>query len=324
MAQKRIPITDVYGIIYGIKCESTEKMYVGQTLSHTYMALRDKWWKYGMKGRWKSHLQFSEFKKNLLGEDIEKYGEDDFCIFQIDTCPGDRINEIDKMETEAIKSYDTLVPSGYNTLLHDRCTSGGKKRLLDHYNLQEIEYYKKRTSGSNANNLKTLDLEGKLDYLKQLPMIIDARVNFVWSNNQARIYIRIKDHETVRINISRKDEIDSINEAIEFAAQLVYSPILSQEVRSIFECKEVYKYQDKLDSFKDLSIRRVTGSIYSYQGKHVYTLYIYLTEGQRKSIAFGGKTSTSQQGYEIAKDFVKRLQKVNKSQFEKRLKEPNL
>jgi hypothetical protein len=322
MAQKRIPITDVYGIIYGMECYTTKKMYIGQTLSHTYMIHRDKWWNYGLKGRRKSHVKFSTLKESLLGEDIKKYGEEDFRIFQIDICPGDRINEIDRMETETIKLYDTLIPKGYNTRLHDRHMSGGKKRLYEYYKLQETEYYEKKMGGRNANTLKTLDLKGKLDYLKHLP-IIDVRVNFVWANNQARVYVKIKDHETVRVNITRDNEIDSINKAIEFASVLVSSPILSREVKSVLENKEIYKYQDKLDSFRDLSIRRVTGSIYSYQSKCVYTLYIYLTKGQRKSIAFGGKTTTIQQSYEIAIDFVKRLQKVNKSQFEKLLKEPN-
>lgn len=323
MAQKRIPITDVYGIIYGIKCEATNKVYVGQTLSHIYNFYRERWCRYGLKGRWKAHTKLSVEKKNQLGKDISKYGEDNFEIFQIDTCPGDKINELDQMETKAIESYDSMSPKGYNTRLHDNCMSRGKKELFDHYGLQEITYYKKKSSGRNANNLKTLSLGEKLDYLKKLS-IINVKVNFVWANGQARVYVRAEEHDTVRINITRENEIDSINEAIEFAKELVSIPILSQEVKSILDGREIYKYQDKLDNFKDLPIRLVTGSIYSYQSKCVYNIAIYLTEGKRKSVAFGGKTYTSQQAYDTAIEFINRLEKSNKSQFEKRLKEPKL
>nr|QBK85573.1 MAG: hypothetical protein LCMAC101_01680 [Marseillevirus LCMAC101] len=321
MAHKRIPITDVYGIIYGMKCETTEKMYVGQTLSHTYMAFRDKWWRYGLKGRRKSHVNFSTLKKNLLGDAIEKYGEEDFFIFQIDTCPGNRINEIDRMETEAIKLYDTLAPKGYNTRLHDRQMSGGRKQLYSYYNLQEIEYYKKKTGGALPITLKTLSLAEKLEYLKA-STVLEAKVTFIAANNQSRVYVKVKDHETVRVNITREHEIDSINEAIDFAGELVQSPILSREVRCIFENKEIYKYQDKLDKFKDLSIRLVTGSLCSYQDKSVYSVYVYSVGEKRKSVAFGGKTYTPQQAHKIAIDFVNRLQKMYTSQFEKHLKEP--
>ena len=323
MAQKRIPITDVYGIIYGIKCEATDKVYVGQTLSHIYNFYRERWCRYGLKGRWKAHTKLSVEKNNQLGKDISKYGEDNFEIFQIDTCPGNKINELDQMETKAIESYDSMSPKGYNTRLHDKCMSRGKKELFDHYGLQEITYHKKKTSGRNANNLKTLSLGEKLNYLKGLS-IIDVKVSFVWSNGQARVYVKAKDHETVRVNITRENEIDTISEAIEFAEELVSSPILSQEVRSILDGKEIYKYQDKLDNFKDLSIRLVTGSSYVSQDKYTYALSIFSNEGKKKGVTFGGKTYTSQQAYDTAMEFVNRLEKSNKSQFEKRLKEPKL
>ena len=102
-----------YCEIYKITNTVTNKVYVGQAVSH--ILNHKKYRPYGHKRRFKSHISeaFSS-KKNqshFLNNAIRKYGVDDFKVELIECCD---INMSDEREIYYIKYYNSLYPYGYN------------------------------------------------------------------------------------------------------------------------------------------------------------------------------------------------------------------
>jgi group I intron endonuclease len=103
-----------------MKCETTEKMYVGQTVSHRKN--HGKYRPYGFEGRFKAHLceAIKNTKANsctYLDNAIRKYGVDVFSVTLLENC---KMDEMDEKERHYIKKYNTIAPNGYNI------TAGGK------------------------------------------------------------------------------------------------------------------------------------------------------------------------------------------------------
>jgi group I intron endonuclease len=105
--------TNRYCEIYKIVNLSTNKIYVGQAVSH--ILNHKKYRPYGREGRFRCHISeaFST-KKNqshYLNNAIRKYGIENFVVELIEYC---EINDADKRETHYIKEFNSLYPNGYN------------------------------------------------------------------------------------------------------------------------------------------------------------------------------------------------------------------
>ena len=102
-----------YCEIYKITNLTTDKIYVGQAVSHILNHKRYR--PYGHEGRFRCHISeaFST-KKNqshYLNNAIRKYGVADFVVELIECC---EIKNADEKETHYIKEFNSLFPNGYN------------------------------------------------------------------------------------------------------------------------------------------------------------------------------------------------------------------
>ena len=105
--------TNRYCEIYKIVNLSTDKIYVGQAVSH--ILNHKKYRPYGHEGRFRCHISeaFSS-KKNqshYLNNAIRKYGVENFVVELIECC---EINDADEREIHYIKEFNSLYPNGYN------------------------------------------------------------------------------------------------------------------------------------------------------------------------------------------------------------------
>lgn len=99
-------------IVYLITNKVNGKAYVGLTVK-------------SLAWRWKSHCASARFgSEMLIARAIRKYGVDGFIVEQIGLAYS--IKEMQQMEQDFIKRYETLSPLGYNL------TTGG-----EHYQLTE-------------------------------------------------------------------------------------------------------------------------------------------------------------------------------------------
>ena len=97
-----------YGIIYGIHCINTDRWYIGQTRKSFKLRSANNFFKRKFNG-----LSEDNPKLQLLHSDIEKYGKDNFEIFEVlDVAFSEK--ELDEKEVYYIdyyKAYD----EGYNS-----------------------------------------------------------------------------------------------------------------------------------------------------------------------------------------------------------------
>ena len=112
--------SQVIGNIYIITNTTTNKQYIGQTVSHRKN--HNKYRPFGYEGRFKDHISeaICNTKKkqcNYLNNSIRQYGKEVFKVELITTCNKE---ELDTLEELYIKQYNTLYPNGYNL------TKGGK------------------------------------------------------------------------------------------------------------------------------------------------------------------------------------------------------
>jgi len=147
--------TNRYCEIYKIVNLSTNKIYVGQAVSH--ILNHKKYRPYGREGRFRCHISeaFST-KKNqshYLNNAIRKYGIENFVVELIEYC---EINDADKRETHYIKEFNSLYPNGYNL------KNGGN--VFTH-----SDESKKRLSNGMSNYYK----DKKFDRFKDVKQIDD-------------------------------------------------------------------------------------------------------------------------------------------------------
>ena len=112
--------SQVIGNIYIITNTTTNKQYIGQTVSHRKN--HNKYRPFGYEGSFKDHISeaICNTKKkqcNYLNNSIRQYGKEVFKVELITTCNKE---ELDTLEELYIKQYNTLYPNGYNL------TKGGK------------------------------------------------------------------------------------------------------------------------------------------------------------------------------------------------------
>ena len=157
-----------YCQIYKITNIKTEKVYIGQSVSHILNHKRYR--PYGYEGRFKCHISeaFSD-KKNqshFLNNSIRKYGVKNFKVELLENC---ECNEADRREIFNISKFNSLYPNGYNlknggmTFQHTkesklRVSKGVKKYFIDRKleRFKDIEInnldYEKYIRPLNRNN----------------------------------------------------------------------------------------------------------------------------------------------------------------------------
>ena len=108
-----------YCEIYKITNHITNKMYIGQAVSH--ILNHKKYRPYGMEGRFNTHLSEAYSNKKCqcyyLNNAILKYGSDNFTVELLHSCT---IEDADTIESTEIVNHNSLFPNGYNL------TTGGK------------------------------------------------------------------------------------------------------------------------------------------------------------------------------------------------------
>jgi group I intron endonuclease len=102
-----------YGNIYKISCNTTNKIYIGQAVSHILNHKRYR--PYGCEGRFRCHISEAFSKKknqsHYLNNSIRKYGVHDFVVELIESC---ELCIADEREIHYIKEFNSLFPNGYN------------------------------------------------------------------------------------------------------------------------------------------------------------------------------------------------------------------
>lgn len=149
--KKIVEENERYVEIYKITCLQTNKMYVGQAVSH--ILNNGKYRRYGMERRLNGHISEAFSKKknqcHYLNNSIRKYGKDEFIVELLELCP---INSSDEIESSYITKLDTMFPNGYN-LKHGtrttRLSEEGKRRVSNGV----YEYYKEQKF-SKFENIK--------------------------------------------------------------------------------------------------------------------------------------------------------------------------
>lgn len=125
MQNKRQIPDNVEGIIYKMTCSSTNKSYVGQTLSHRWN--HGKWRPYGVERRLRSHITSARSGVNTtIYNAMREHGEDTFSIQELFRCA---VTERDENEKAAMVSEKTVHPDGYNMYLAGSSAQTGVKRI---------------------------------------------------------------------------------------------------------------------------------------------------------------------------------------------------
>ena len=134
--------TNRYCEIYKIKNIVTDKIYIGQAVSH--ILNHKKYRPYGREGRFRCHISEAFSKKknqcHYLNNSIRKYGVESFDVELIEYC---NLEMACEREIYYIEKYNSLYPNGYNlknggnTFKH---TSESKKRVSNGV----INYFKNK------------------------------------------------------------------------------------------------------------------------------------------------------------------------------------
>ena len=146
------------GEIYIIKNKINGNAYIGQALLKVGKS-RSIW---GAKGRFRSHIReaFGSMDDHCLylNNALRKYGVDNFSVEVLEQCK--TIEEMNDVECNLIKKYNTLAPNGYNlqtggtNTIHSKETcqkrSNSLKKMLE--NPEKREIWSKAKKGKIQKN----------------------------------------------------------------------------------------------------------------------------------------------------------------------------
>lgn len=255
------------GVIYQITCNATNLSYIGQATSLKYK--QGKSYNYGASGRWSDHVSTSKTRNTPLCMAIKLYGRDGFTIKVLED---GFLETLDEREAFYIKEYNTIHPNGYNVASHSR------NRHRDESNLHI--FYEEKVQSAIISPIKR-NGENKLAY----------------------VYLTMMDETKERLAFGQKDGNvfeDTMKEVTEFLEKLGCPYTIKCDVIS-------EKYTSKLEEFKDKEITsvRIT-SASTLIAVYIGTSDMKLSK-DHKRICFGGKTSTKEEAYESAKQFVAEL-----------------
>lgn len=331
MPKAKTQIEQVKGIIYSLRCIPTNMIYIGQTLSHVYT--KGYWNSHSVEKRFKYHLLHSTERDTKFYKDLLRY-KDEWEMDIVQECDGDDIHNLNKYESEAMQEFDSIYPNGYNINPHPSTMTKSKKMLLDFYGLEQQDYFEKKTGGKSASFLYVSKKTEALKYKniirqKQIDKLIaqhveQVKISYVPKNGQARIYVKLQDGSTYRMDCDSSDDAKKCcEEAIEVAQQLVDEPILTESAKAALNNYPVYEYESKLEEWIKHDFRLVSGrpNFYKTRNNHVYLIIGYTKDGQQKRITFGGKKSTIQESFDKATEFVNLLKDCCEEEFECRMKE---
>ena len=122
VTKQRYPHNGIqYGVIYGVVCDNTNRWYIGQTTTSFNTRYQGDFFKYKF-----NELSEDNNKGQLLADDIEKYGQENFEIIEVlDVAFSEK--ELDEKEVYYIdlyKAYD----EGYNSRRGNIFKHGKAKR----------------------------------------------------------------------------------------------------------------------------------------------------------------------------------------------------
>ena len=154
-----------YVEIYKITNKITNKLYIGQAISH--ILNRKKFRPHGMEKRFLCHISeaFSN-KKNqsyYLNNAIRKYGKENFTLELLKICS---VNDSDYIETDEILKNNSLYPNGYNLKTGGKVfkhTTESKKRVSNGV----VNYFKNKRFERFKNVLFDDDDDNFNSYLKK-------------------------------------------------------------------------------------------------------------------------------------------------------------
>jgi len=317
-----LKIEDIKGILYKIKCVPTQKIYIGQTLSHHKK--NKKWEPYGLECRLQKHLDRSSFADYPLYNDIKKYGLDAFEIKEeiiLDSKDIDRLNELEK---ELIYKYDCLHPHGYNLTTNTNNMSDDKKLLYDYYgkNIERTEEYLERQQRRKQISVNCNTDRKRKSFFDEKD-VESIYISAVKEGNQYRIIrvlVYVKDFEDVyRLQFTNKDIQQSIERALTFSKSLTNNIKLNSVIENIKNnnVEELYQYQEKLDEvlkYKD-NLKRISGSFQFHKkiNKHVYLIIIYyknLEDIKSKRVMFGGKNISEDDAKKYGLEFIQKIKNI--------------
>ena len=116
------------GVIYIITNKKNNKSYIGQCKN--YKIKNEKFYSYGIKGRWSDHCSSAKYRDTPLYLSISEDGKDAFEIKEIIR---DSLNNLDAREAYYINEYNTLVPNGYNVMRHGRIKGRKSTNIYEYY-----------------------------------------------------------------------------------------------------------------------------------------------------------------------------------------------
>jgi len=216
-------IKDVKGIIYVIENLLNNKKYIGQTMSHTYNEKEKKWEKYGINERLSKHLsRASQNSDYPLYKDINEFSFKNFKIYEEIVLNSEKIINLDDIELDCIKKYNSLIPNGYNLTTNTTQLNKNKKKILDYYkqNVSRSDEYKER---NNRKKHITVKISERESFFKD-KTILSIKLNPIKEGSQykfIRLIIETKEvNDYYRIQFSSNDFVKTIQTAIDYSKSL--------------------------------------------------------------------------------------------------------
>ena len=195
--KKQCDLEDINkGEIYKITSKTSGKSYIGQ--ASKYVAGHMKW---GSERRFQTHIYeaFNSAKDNCkaLNNDIRYHGSKDFELEIIhDNVP---LEDIDKMERNAIKEHKTLIPNGYNIRI------GGSGKMGDEEKAQI------------KNATKYIYRRKEVD--KDLPLFLSSRMREEKIVGY-KVYFPVPEGTSIVKEFLRKNVKDSHDAALKYIEEL--------------------------------------------------------------------------------------------------------
>ncbi len=258
------------GVIYQITCKSTGLKYIGQATSYKYKNGTP--YKYGANGRWNDHVSSSKKRNTPLCNAIKEHGREQFIIEILEE---EKLESLDAREAFWISQVNCIYPNGYNVASHSR---------------------NRHHESSNLH----------IFYKDKVRCAIISPIRNNGEYKMAYVYLTLKDESKERLSFGQKVNKtfeETLEEIKEFLNKINCPYTISKDYSN--DLSE--KYASKLDEFKD----KVITSVHITSASQLIAVYVGTSDmklnKEHKRICFGGKTTTKEEAYKVAKQFVENL-----------------